>query len=161
MNASATRGPTSLLRARLTSAFGNSSPSPHLRIICMRFTPLPKANLLPLFCPLSKSLNSPDYGIFFNRNRRRTRLRLDDSTCAPLLAGAMTIMDVEISQGGRKFVSVTLNRKRTTLAVAVERKNGRTRFCAFSARAFSHRLDPLATLQSGMAAQRVRTMLRG
>jgi len=36
----------------------------------------------------------------------------------------MTIMDVEISQGGRKFVSVTLNRKRTTLAVAVERKMG-------------------------------------
>jgi hypothetical protein len=54
----------------------------------MRFTPLPKANLLPLFCPLSKSLNSPDYGIFFNRNRRRTRLRLDDSAAFGWLVSA-------------------------------------------------------------------------
>jgi len=42
-------------------------------------------------------LNSSDCGIFFNRGHHCTRLRLDDSTCAPLLAGAMTIMDLEIS----------------------------------------------------------------
>jgi hypothetical protein len=81
MTASATPGapvPTSLLRAPLTNAFGNSSPSLHLRIICMRFTPLRKVNWSLLFCPLGKSLNSSDCGIFFNRNDHRTRLRLDD-----------------------------------------------------------------------------------
>src|SRR5258705_7005545 len=35
----------------------------------------------------------------------------------------------------RNFVLITLNRKRTTLAVAVERGKGRKQFCAFSARA--------------------------
>jgi hypothetical protein len=44
--ASATRGPTSLLRARSTNAFGNSCPSLHLRIICMRFTPPPQGELI-------------------------------------------------------------------------------------------------------------------
>jgi hypothetical protein len=35
----------------------------------------------------------------------------------------------------RNFVSITLNRNRTALAVIVERRKGRKQFCAFSARA--------------------------
>ena len=71
MNASATHGApvlTSLLRALLTNAFGNSCSSPHLSVTCMRFTPLRKVNWSRPFCPLSKSLNLPDCGIFFNRS---------------------------------------------------------------------------------------------
>jgi hypothetical protein len=44
--------------------------------------------------------------------------------------------NVELAR--RKFVSITLNRKRTALAVAVERGKGRKQFCAFSARARFH-----------------------
>jgi hypothetical protein len=38
----------------------------------------------------------------------------------------------------RKFVSITLNNKRTALAVTVERRKERKQFCAFSARARFH-----------------------
>jgi hypothetical protein len=38
----------------------------------------------------------------------------------------------------RKFVSITLNRKRTALAVTIERRKGRKQFCAFFARARFH-----------------------
>jgi hypothetical protein len=44
--------------------------------------------------------------------------------------------NVELAR--RKFVSITMNRKRTALAVAVERGKGRKQFCAFSARARFH-----------------------
>jgi len=44
--------------------------------------------------------------------------------------------DVELAR--RKFVSITLNNKRTALAVAVERRKERKQFCAFSARARFH-----------------------
>ena len=44
--------------------------------------------------------------------------------------------DVELAR--ITFVSITLNRKRTALAVAVERGKGRKQFCAFSARARFH-----------------------
>jgi hypothetical protein len=44
--------------------------------------------------------------------------------------------DVELAR--RKFVSITLNRKRMALAVAVEGGQGRKQFCAFSARARFH-----------------------
>src|SRR5258706_230674 len=44
--------------------------------------------------------------------------------------------DVELAR--RNFVSIALNRKRTVLAVAVERGKGRKQFCAFSARACFH-----------------------
>src|SRR5258706_8226845 len=44
--------------------------------------------------------------------------------------------DVELAR--RKFVSITLNNKRTALAVTVERRKERTQFCAFSARARFH-----------------------
>src|SRR5258708_14697319 len=44
--------------------------------------------------------------------------------------------DVELAR--RNFVSITLNRKRTALAVAVERGKGRKQFCAFSPRACFH-----------------------
>jgi hypothetical protein len=41
--------------------------------------------------------------------------------------------DVELAR--RKFVSITLNNKRTALAVTVERRKERKQFCAVSARA--------------------------
>src|SRR6266404_1106530 len=44
--------------------------------------------------------------------------------------------DVELAR--RNFVSITLNRKRTALAVTVEGGQGRKQFCAFSARARFH-----------------------
>ena len=44
--------------------------------------------------------------------------------------------DVELAR--RKFVSITLNKKRTALAVTVERRKERKQFCAFSARARFH-----------------------
>src|SRR6202165_2819420 len=40
--------------------------------------------------------------------------------------------------GRRKFVSIALNKKRTALAVTVERRKERKQFCAFSARARFH-----------------------
>src|SRR6266849_7602798 len=43
--------------------------------------------------------------------------------------------DVELER--RKFVSITLNKKRTALAVTIERRKER-KFCAFSARARFH-----------------------
>jgi hypothetical protein len=39
--------------------------------------------------------------------------------------------DAELAR--RKFVSITLNKKRTALAVTVERRKGRKQFCALSA----------------------------
>src|SRR5712671_4006466 len=53
------------------------------------------------------------------------RVRLGSSLCGN--------SDVELAR--RNVVSITLNRKRTALAVAVERGKGRKQFCAFSARA--------------------------
>src|SRR5258706_16339080 len=44
--------------------------------------------------------------------------------------------DVELAR--RKFVSITLNNKRTALAVTVERRKERKQVCAFSARARFH-----------------------
>src|SRR3977135_1562527 len=44
--------------------------------------------------------------------------------------------DVELAR--REFVSTTLNKKRTALAVVVEGGKGRKQFCAFSARARFH-----------------------
>ena len=44
--------------------------------------------------------------------------------------------DVELAR--RKFVSITLNKKRTALAVTVERRKERKQFCAFCARARFH-----------------------
>src|SRR5450631_2713963 len=44
--------------------------------------------------------------------------------------------DVELSR--RMFVSITLNKKRTTLAGAVKRRKERKQFCAFSARGRFH-----------------------
>src|ERR1035438_6423383 len=44
--------------------------------------------------------------------------------------------DVELPR--RNFVSITLNRKRTALAVAVEGGKGRKQFCAFSGRPRFH-----------------------
>ncbi len=44
--------------------------------------------------------------------------------------------DVELAR--RKFVSITLNNKRTALAVTVERRKERKQFCAVSARARFH-----------------------
>src|SRR5713226_6115114 len=61
--------------------------------------------------------------------------------------------DVELAR--RNFVSVTLNRKRTALAVAVERGKGRKQFCAFSARARFH----TGWTQSGLRFRRTFTRL--
>src|SRR6266403_4186723 len=44
--------------------------------------------------------------------------------------------DVELARG--KFVSITLNNKRTALAATVEGRKERKQFCAFSARARFH-----------------------
>src|SRR6266852_6880098 len=44
--------------------------------------------------------------------------------------------DIELAR--RKFVSITLNKKRTALAVTVENRKERKQFCAFSARARFH-----------------------
>src|SRR5258707_15803404 len=44
--------------------------------------------------------------------------------------------DVELAR--RSFVSITLNNKRTALAVTAERRKERKQFCAFAARARFH-----------------------
>jgi hypothetical protein len=44
--------------------------------------------------------------------------------------------DVELAR--RKFVSITLNKKRTALTVTVEGRKERKQFCAFSASARFH-----------------------
>ncbi len=59
---------------------------------------------------------------------RSARVRCGSSLCEN--------SDVELAR--RNFVSIRLNRKRTALAVAVERGKGRKQFCAFSARARFH-----------------------
>src|SRR6266403_1624498 len=64
-NASAIRVPTSFLMALWTSAYGSSCPNPHPCVICTRSTPFRREKWSALFCPRSKSLNSPDCGIFF------------------------------------------------------------------------------------------------
>src|SRR6266436_4038223 len=62
--------------------------------------------------------------------------------------------DVELAR--RNFVSITLNRKRTALAVTVEGGQGRKQFCAFSARARFHtawaqpRTSAVATVRSAL-----------
>src|SRR6266849_700763 len=68
-SSSATRVPTSFLMALWTSAYGSSCPNPHLCVICTRSTPLRRENWSALFCPPSKSLNSPGCGIFFKLPR--------------------------------------------------------------------------------------------
>src|SRR5260370_1973183 len=50
--------------------------------------------------------------------------------------GCVKTHDAELAR--RKFVSITLNKKRTALAVTVERRKERKQFCAFSARARFH-----------------------
>src|SRR6266403_6286206 len=55
--------------------------------------------------------------------------------------------DVELTR--RKFASITLNNKRTALAVTVERRKERKQFCAFFARARFH----TARTQTGNRAQ--------
>src|SRR6478609_871563 len=60
--------------------------------------------------------------------RTRDNVRLGSRLCEN--------SDVELAR--RTFVSITLNRKRTALAVAVERGKGRKQFCAFFARARFH-----------------------
>src|SRR6266481_2818118 len=72
-NASATRVPTSFLMALWTSAFGSSCPNPHLCVICTRSTPLRRERWSALFCPRSKSPNSPGCWIFFKRPPPRCR----------------------------------------------------------------------------------------
>src|ERR1700694_4498982 len=52
--------------------------------------------------------------------------------------------------GRRKFVSIALNKKRTALAVTVERRKERKQFCAFSARARFH----TAWVKNGRGAAR-------
>src|SRR5258705_13777308 len=68
--------------------------------------------------------------------------------------------DVELER--RKFVSITLNKKRTALAVTIERRKERKQFCAFSARARFHtawtRSGPR---QQGSGSERPRRKLRG
>src|SRR6476659_2052626 len=44
----------------------------------------------------------------------------------------------DVKRARRKFVSITLNKKRTALIVTVERRKERKQFCAFSARARFH-----------------------
>jgi hypothetical protein len=51
--------------------------------------------------------------------------------------------DVELAR--REFVSITLTKKRTALAVVVEGGKGRKQFCAFSARARFHTAWPERT----------------
>src|SRR5258705_10221104 len=63
--------------------------------------------------------------------------------------------DVELER--RKFVSITLNKKRTALAVTIERRKERKQFCAFSARARFH----TAWAQSGHADRRIECPLLG
>src|SRR5260370_33837058 len=55
--------------------------------------------------------------------------------------GCVKTHDAELAR--RKFVSITLNKKRTALAVTVERRKERKQFCAFSARARFHTRIPL------------------
>ena len=44
----------------------------------------------------------------------------------------------DVGLARRKFVSITLNKKRTALAVTVERRKERKQFCVFLARASFH-----------------------
>jgi hypothetical protein len=57
-------------------------------------------------------------------------------TSGPVDGESASGADGELAR--RTFVSITLNRKRTALAVAVEGGKGRKQFCAFSARARFH-----------------------
>src|SRR4029077_14110198 len=59
--------------------------------------------------------------------------------------------DVELTR--RKFVSITMNNKRTALAVTVERRKERKQFCSFSARA--RVFVQVAEMQSFVAAGRI------
>src|SRR5712691_8484886 len=54
----------------------------------------------------------------------------------PMKRTILERFDVELER--RKFVSITLNKKRTALAVTIERRKQRKQFCAFSARARLH-----------------------
>jgi hypothetical protein len=61
--------------------------------------------------------------------------------------GSRLCENFNVGLARRNFVSITLNRKRTALAVTVERRKGRKQFCAFFARARFHtawaiRVDP-------------------
>src|SRR5712691_10210064 len=52
--------------------------------------------------------------------------------------GSRLCENSDVGLARRKFVSITLNKKRTALAVTVERRKERKQFCAFSARARFH-----------------------
>jgi len=54
-----------LRRALLRNAYGSSRPSRCLSCISTISTPLLGVNWSPPFCRLSKSSNSPRWGIFF------------------------------------------------------------------------------------------------
>src|SRR3982074_989239 len=58
------------------------------------------------------------------------------SRCLSWVSRLCENSDVELAR--REFVSITLNKKRTALAVVVEGGKGRRQFCAFSARARFH-----------------------
>src|SRR5438477_12561745 len=66
----------------------------------------------------------------------------------------------DVGLARRKFVSITLNKKRTALAVTVERGKERKQFCAFSARARFHtawvRIGPFDVHGSGLLCPRKR-----
>jgi len=66
--------PTSLRRALLRNAYGSSRPSRCLSCISTISTPLLGVNWSPPFCRLSKSSNSPRWGIFFRRSAGRRPL---------------------------------------------------------------------------------------
>src|SRR6266446_3678376 len=53
-------------------------------------------------------------------------------------SGSRLCENSDVGLARRKFVSITLNKKRTALAVTVERRKERKQFCAFSARARFH-----------------------
>src|SRR5947207_14593920 len=52
--------------------------------------------------------------------------------------GSRLCENSDVGLARRKSVSITLNKKRTALAVTVERRKERIQFCAFSARARFH-----------------------
>jgi hypothetical protein len=59
-------------------------------------------------------------------------------TASKVCCGSRLCENSDVELARREFVSITLNKKRTALAVVVEGGKGRKQFCAFSARARFH-----------------------
>ncbi len=65
-------------------------------------------------------------------------MKLPQAADMGVRSGSRLCENSYVERARRKFVSITLNNKRTALAVTFERRKERKQFCAFSARARFH-----------------------